>query len=86
MTLDLDRSHAGANPLWVGSVSRGPPSGTLSPMERTTLYEDDLTEERSSTPVEREEVQHTLALDPDIDPGDDDDDEDDEEDEDLDDG
>ncbi|MGD0475351.1 MAG: hypothetical protein ABSB70_19360 [Candidatus Velthaea sp.] len=55
-------------------------------MERTTLYEDDLTEERSSTPVEREEVQHTLALDPDIDPGDDDDDEDDEEDEDLDDG
>jgi hypothetical protein len=45
-------------------------------MERTTLYEDDLTEERSSTPVEREENQHALALDPDIDAGEDDDDED----------
>jgi hypothetical protein len=33
-------------------------------MERTTLYENDLTEERSSTPVEREENQYDLALDP----------------------
>jgi hypothetical protein len=55
-------------------------------MERTTLYEDDLTEERSSTPVEREETGHTLALDPDIDADEDDDDDDeDDDDEDLDD-
>jgi hypothetical protein len=51
-------------------------------MERTTLYEDDLTEERSATPVEREESQYDLALDPGED--DDDDDDDDEEDEDED--
>jgi hypothetical protein len=56
-------------------------------MERTTLYENDLTEERSATPVEREEAQHTLALDPDVAADDDDDDEeeDDDESEDLDD-
>jgi hypothetical protein len=58
-------------------------------MERTTLYEDDLTEERSSTPAEREELGHTLALDPDVDADEDDDtaeddDDDDEEDEDED--
>jgi hypothetical protein len=49
-------------------------------MERTTLYEDDLTEERDSSPVAREEQAHTMQLDPDID-DDDDDDEDDEDDE-----
>jgi hypothetical protein len=56
-------------------------------MERTTLYEDDLTEERSRTPVEREETEHTIALDPGVDDDDDDDEDetDDDEDEDLDD-
>jgi hypothetical protein len=53
--------------------------GTLSPMERTTLYEDDLTEERSATPVEREDAQYDLALDP-VEDEDEDEDEDDDED------
>ena len=49
-------------------------------MERTTLYEDDLTEERQPTPVQREENEHTVALDPDVlDADEDDADEDDEE-------
>jgi hypothetical protein len=60
-------------------------------MERTTLYQDDLTEERSSTPVEREDNQYDLALDPvdaeddDVEDEDEDDAEDEDEDEDLDD-
>ncbi len=55
-------------------------------MERTTLYEDDLTEERTTSPVQREQTAHSLALDPDIDDDDDDDDDDeDDDDEDLDD-
>jgi hypothetical protein len=58
-------------------------------MERTTLYEDDLTEERLPSPTQREETAHGLALDPDVDDDDDDDDddedEDDDDDEDLDD-
>ena len=57
--------------------------GTPTPMERTTLYEDDLTEERDATPVQREESAETLALDPDVDDDDadaDDDEEDDDED------
>jgi hypothetical protein len=56
-------------------------------MERTTLYEDDLTEERMSTPVQREAVAESLALDPDVlDEEDEDEDEDfEDEDEDLDD-
>ncbi len=53
-------------------------------MERTTLYEDDLTEERTSAPAEREENAHTLALDPDLEDDDDDDDDDEDDDEDLD--
>jgi hypothetical protein len=54
-------------------------------MERTTLYQDDLTEERMPTPAEREEHEHLVSLDPDVvDDGDDDaDDDDDEDDEDL---
>jgi hypothetical protein len=32
--------------------------------ERRDLYEDDLTDERGPTPVQREEVAHTLRLDP----------------------
>jgi hypothetical protein len=56
-------------------------------MERTTLYEDDLTEQRLPTPAQREEQAHSLALDPDVDDvvedDDDDDDDDDDEDEDL---
>ena len=52
-------------------------------MERKTLFEDDLTEERAATPVQREENEHSLALDPDVE--DDEDDDDDEDDEDLDD-
>ncbi len=55
-------------------------------MERTALYEDDLTEERTSSPVEREEIAHSLALDPDIDDDDDEDDDDDDDDEDDEDG
>jgi hypothetical protein len=35
-------------------------------VENPNLYEDDLTEERQVPPVEREEVAHTLKLDPDI--------------------
>ncbi len=55
-------------------------------MERTTLYEDDLTEERMSTPVQREEDAESLALDPDVLDEEDEDDEDlEDEDEDLDD-
>jgi len=59
-------------------------------MERTSLYEDDLTEERNPTPVQREENAHSIALDPDVvdtaDPveeDDEDEDEDDDDDEDL---
>ncbi len=47
-------------------------------MERSTLYEDDLTDERMPTPVEREESAHATTLDPDVDDDDDDDEEDDE--------
>jgi hypothetical protein len=54
-------------------------------MERTTLYGDDLTEERMATPVQREENEHTLALDPDVEDVDEDEEEDDDDDEDLDD-
>ncbi len=51
-------------------------------MERTDLYQDDLTEERLPTPADREENSHTIALDPNIDADADDmDDEDDDEDE-----
>jgi hypothetical protein len=35
-------------------------------MERRDLYEDDLTEERGPTPAQRDDVAHTLDLDPDI--------------------
>jgi hypothetical protein len=59
--------------------------GYLSAMERTTLYEDDLTQERLPTPSQREEAAHDLALDPDADDEEDEDDEDDDDDEDLDD-
>jgi hypothetical protein len=54
-------------------------------MESRLLYEDDLTEERDATPEQRDNVAHTLALDPD-EPADDDsyDDDDDDDDEDLD--
>ena len=34
-------------------------------MERKTLYEDDLTEERQITPAEREDVAESESLDPD---------------------
>ncbi len=55
-------------------------------MERTSLYQNDLTEERLPTPAQRDDVEHTLALDPDVDAdADEDDDEDDDEAEDLDD-
>lgn len=53
-------------------------------MERTTLYEDDLTEERDATPVQREEAAESLALDPDTDDEDDEEDDEADEDEDLD--
>ena len=56
-------------------------------MECTTLYENDLTEARSSTPAEREGNQYDLALDP-VDAEEDDQEDDDEaedDDEDLDD-
>ncbi len=56
-------------------------------MESRLLYEDDLTEERGPTAAQRDDVAHTLALDPDASSGDDDelyDDDDDEDDEDLD--
>lgn len=53
-------------------------------MERTTVYQDDLTEERMRTPIEREETEHTLALDPDVADVDDDDDDDEEDDDDED--
>jgi len=56
-------------------------------MERTSLYEDDLTKERTPTPVQREETAQSLALDPDVvdtpDDEDDEDDDDEEADEDL---
>jgi hypothetical protein len=51
-------------------------SGYLTAMERTTLFQDDLTEERMRTPIEREETEHTLALDPDVEDVEADDDED----------
>ena len=51
-------------------------------MERRDLYEDDLTEEREPTPRQRDDVAHTLKLDPDVDSDEDDDDDDDEDDED----
>jgi hypothetical protein len=55
-------------------------------MERTALYENDLTEERSATPIQREEAQHTLAMDQDVeDDEEDEDDVDDLEDDELDD-
>jgi hypothetical protein len=56
-------------------------------MERTTLFESDLTEDRLPGPLEREENAHRVALDPDVDADDDDEelDADDDEDEDLDD-
>jgi hypothetical protein len=44
-------------------------------MERRTLYEDDLTEERDPTPAQREDVAETTELDP-ADDGVEDDDED----------
>ncbi len=58
-------------------------------MERRDLYEDDLTEERGPTPVQRDNVAHTLTLDPDTlspldDVDDDDDDDDDDEDDEVD--
>jgi hypothetical protein len=53
-------------------------------MESPLLYEDDLTEERDATPEQRENVAHTLALDPDEPADDDDDSYDDDDDEDLD--
>lgn len=61
-------------------------------MERTTLYQDDLTEERMVTPAKRDDVSQTQAMDPDVAgdadgedvvEDDDDDDDDDDEDEDL---
>ena len=57
--------------------------GYAAPMERSTLYEADLTEERMATPIQREQNEHTLRLDPDVQDADDDD-EDDEDDEDGD--
>jgi len=41
-------------------------------MERRDLYEDDLTEERLPSPVQREEVAETEQLDPDESADDDD--------------
>lgn len=38
--------------------------GTQRVMERKTLYEDDLTEERQITPAQREDVAETESLDP----------------------
>ena len=35
-----------------------------TPHESYDLYEDDLTDERGPTPVRREEVAHSLVLDP----------------------
>jgi hypothetical protein len=60
------------------------PVGYAAGMERTTLFENDLTEERSADPVTREDQAHLLALDPDVE-ADDDDEDDDAESEDLDD-
>ncbi|GAC1425904.1 MAG: hypothetical protein NVSMB5_20310 [Candidatus Velthaea sp.] len=54
-------------------------------MERKELYQDDLTEERMPTPAQREENEHTMALDPDTSADDDDDDEEDDDDDDDDD-
>jgi hypothetical protein len=53
-------------------------------MESSTLYEADLTEERMATPIQREENEHTLTLDPDVQDAVEDDDEDDDDDEDED--
>ncbi len=54
-------------------------------MESTDLYQDDLTEERQSTPAQRDDVAHTLTLDPDVLDSVDEDQADEDEDEDLDD-
>jgi len=55
-------------------------------MESTDLYQDDLTDERQPTPAQRDDVAHTLTLDPDVldsdDEADDDDEDDDGEDDD----
>ena len=55
-------------------------------MEPTSLYEDDLTEERQPTPAQRDDVARTQTLDPDVlDSGDDESADDDELDDDEDD-
>jgi hypothetical protein len=40
------------------------PSPVPQPKERSDLYEDDLTDERGPTPVQIEEAQHAVVLDP----------------------
>jgi hypothetical protein len=52
-------------------------------MESRDLYQDDLTQERQPTPAQRDDVAHTLKLDPetlDQDAADDDDEDEDEDD------
>jgi hypothetical protein len=44
----------------------GPPASKADPAtERRSLYQDDLTDEREISPVQRDIVAATLALDPD---------------------
>jgi hypothetical protein len=54
-------------------------------MERSDLYEDDLTEERYPSPVKRDKEAASERIDPDADDDDDDEDDDDDDDDDEDD-
>ena len=73
-TRDLYRDLAGklspANhepPALVAATIRPPSSGKPGASERRNLYQDDLTEERQISPVQRDIVAATLVLDPDQD-------------------
>jgi hypothetical protein len=73
-TRDLYRDLAGKSspsnhdlPTFATASSRAPSSSGPGASERRSLYQDDLTEERQISPVQRDIVAATLALDPDQD-------------------
>ena len=71
LAVDTNRFHELRDTAGFRTVARG----YAEAMERRTLYEDDLTEERDPTPAQREDVAETTELDP-ADDGVEDDDED----------
>jgi hypothetical protein len=71
-TRDLYREVAGqlspsnrAAPAFPAAPAAPPASNAVPATERRNLYQDDLTDEREITPVQRDIVAATLALDPD---------------------